>query len=441
MDEQLIISGGPRAVATAVAEGANPVELRFLGQSCARLARDAEVYQDALQWSDAAVLCYREAARSLKDWYVRHDVELVQYGIMLAMIYKYGSSSPELQKYLDDIIEWLDALRREFADEGAFRAASEQSQKPAILLQESLALTQDIWHMGLLAPDYDRWFFVAGFSRGSELTSSDGASSAPPPARQAVLDKARWISIYQKSLRPRIPPSAPPIAAVVVGEVAIAIVASNWGDWAGLAAEQPAVSAALSVLEAAARDRSYDWPKVLTHAFAAVPPAIDPFVQPDPQFHDFYDPITSLTCAVLTPDDTFIAWTGSTAACLMTNGQIDRTTNPLTVYEKYRRAGLSQEDLERIPVHLRNKIEDKVGPSTHENPSPELIVWPRLRPDQSLLLTNLHMMRLLHHRLPLSSDLTGGAWLHAALSIDIDNVNEDGLPEFGDRIGVLFVPA
>ena len=439
--EQSILSGGPGAVVAYVARGDDPAYIRYLGQDCARLARKAETYEDALAWSDAAVLCYRVEAGSLPAGFVRHGAEIIQYGIMLAMILRYGSTSPELRKHLDTTVEWSDAQRREFADAEEFRAAKQQYKEPAMLLEESLSLLQNVWRMGLLAPDYDPWFFAAGFYKGDAPTSSAESAATPPPPREVAASKPPVFSIHHRSLRPDVPPSEPPIATALVGEVAIAAIASNWGDWAGFAAEQPAVRTALSVLAAAADDPAPDWPAALTRAFAAVPAAIDPFARPDPIFHDFYDPITSLTCAVITRDAVHLAWVGITVACLLARGRIVQTTTPLTIHETQRRSGRSQDALDRIPVHLRDKIDGVLGPSTHENPAPELAVWPRLGPDQSLLLTNLGMQRLLQPRLPLAPETTGEAWLHAALSIDIDRHNDNGFPEFGDRAAVLIAPA
>lgn len=173
MNEQLIISGGPSAVAAVVARGSmDREELRFLGQACARLSRSAVTYQDALQWSDAAVLCYHEVAKSFEAGYLRHGVEIVQYGIMATMIYKYGSTSPDLRKYLNAIIEWCNVLRRKFTNADEFRAAHKLIQEPAMLLEESLTLMNGLWVKGMLPPEFDGWFFAVGLSIEQKTTST-----------------------------------------------------------------------------------------------------------------------------------------------------------------------------------------------------------------------------------------------------------------------------
>lgn len=250
------------------------------------------------------------------------------------------------------------------------------------------------------------------------------------------------LRVHTLSLRPTLTQrsDAPPIATTIVGDTAIAAIASAWGAWCDPDAELPAVTAALAVLTAAAHKPAPDWPTELTAAFAAVPAAIDPLVVDWPQDDDLY-PVTCLTCAVVTPAHIFLATVGTPIACLLTDGRITRASEPQTLERKLRaEAIVSAEQLAQMPTNLRDVIVASLGPSTHPNCPPELSTWPPLAASQTLLLTDHRMLAVLARSLPLPSPLHGAAWLHAAMSLEQDDLTPQGRPKITDRIAVLIEP-
>lgn len=249
-------------------------------------------------------------------------------------------------------------------------------------------------------------------------------------------------SIHTLSLRPRLErrSSEIPIATAVLGDTAIAAIASAWGGWCDPDAELPAVTASLAVLATAARTTTPDWPAALAAAFAAVPAAIDPLMIGWPPDDDLY-PVTCLTCAVVTPAGIFLAAVGSLIACVLTDGRVTRSSEPHTLHRKLRDEGtIPADQLAQIPAAFREVIVGALGPSTHNSSPPELSTWPPLAAGQSLLLTDRRIVALLRRTLPLPGDLQGAAWLHAAMSIAIDDHGAPGPPELADRIGVLIEP-
>ncbi|MDC0721385.1 hypothetical protein [Nannocystis bainbridge] len=225
----------------------------------------------------------------------------------------------------------------------------------------------------------------------------------------------------------REPNYGSPVAAEVVGDVAVVAVASAWGAWTGLEAEQPAVLGAQTSLAADARAGATDWRAALVRAFAGASAHISRLPPPeDPE----WAPLTSLTCAVVTPAQIFVGWLGGVTACVLDDRRLARESEPHTLIRQLLAEGHKTAALGGMALSLGHIIVRSVGPAGHPAPAPELVEWPPLQPGQRLLLTPRATVAALRGSLPLAQ-LGGDPWLHAAVST---------CDEIGHRIGALVEP-
>ncbi|MFZ6184948.1 hypothetical protein [Nannocystis pusilla] len=225
----------------------------------------------------------------------------------------------------------------------------------------------------------------------------------------------------------RDPRFGSPVAAEVHGDVTVAAVADAWGFWSGLEAECPAVDGAQASLAADARARETDWRAALVRAFAVAATHLDRLPQPeDPEG----TPVTSLTCAVVTPAGVFIGWLGGVTACVLDDRRVVRESEPHTLIRKLLAEGHKTAALAGMAQSFGHCIVRSLGPTVHSPSLPELVEWPPLRPGERLLLTPRATIAALRDHLPLAP--AGGApWLYAAVSTS---------DESGRGIGVLIEP-
>ncbi|WAS95413.1 PP2C family serine/threonine-protein phosphatase [Nannocystis punicea] len=234
------------------------------------------------------------------------------------------------------------------------------------------------------------------------------------------------MSAFVVSLRE--PRFGNPVAAEVLGDITVAAVASAWGSWSGLEAEVPAVVGARTSLVADARAGETDWRAALLRAFAVAAVHIDRV--PQQEEDDEWTPLTSMTCAVVTPERIHIGWLGGVTACVLDDRRLVRETEPHTLIRQLLAEGNKTAALAGMAHSLGHIIVRSVGPASRGAPSPEFAEWPPLRPGERLLLAPRPTVAALRGHLPLAP-AGGDPWLQAAVSTCDDA---------GHRIGVLVEP-
>ncbi|MCB9703810.1 MAG: hypothetical protein H6711_18075 [Myxococcales bacterium] len=170
--------------------------------------------------------------------------------------------------------------------------------------------------------------------------------------------------------------------AEVIGDTAIAGLATAWGSWSGRAAEVPAIAAAMTSLRGSAAWR--EEPRAaLLGACEAAARALDALPVDD---DGLGPPVAWLGCAIVNRAGIHVAWVGGVAAFLYVEEALVARTSPDTEFDRLLARGASRAALEASPVPLRAIVLDRVTPARDGQSSPRYERWPRPRGRWSLLL-------------------------------------------------------
>lgn len=169
-DDHAVFEQGHEAVLAALAHDPGALNVDVLAQACARATRASTNLEDATGWAEAAVACYEVASQARQIGFDRQGSEIILFGIIAAMVLKWGADSDSRVRDPARVERWLRELIDQVANPEEFeraliRSASSTAEQDenAVQLRERLAhIGLPLLKAGLLPGSMRPWFVAAG---------------------------------------------------------------------------------------------------------------------------------------------------------------------------------------------------------------------------------------------------------------------------------------